>query len=432
LGAVRQFYLELFTMKKVWKKVKGWGNYPSVKAEVITPASVEEVQEVVLQKNTLLARGSGYSYGDSSLHPIIISTKKLNNILAQGKDWIEVEAGVTIAQLLQHIVPQQQFLLVTPGTKGVTIGGAIASDVHGKNHSKEGSFFNTTVSLKLVDKEGKLVACSREQHAELFYACFGGMGLQGVIISAVIRLMPLPSQMMMERQYIAASLPEVFTLMQQYQQAPYLVGWLDLLSKEVRGVVKTGEWNTQAKKTESVNGRRISIPFVFPVAPPRFFFKWYNGRYIAHAQKRPMHTIHFNRFFYPLDSIRNWRYVFGKKGLLQYHFLLPLHVSEAGIAEVVGLVKSSGATCTLAVLKLFGQKNEETPHAFTQGGFNLALDFIYSKSAINLIHLLDKKIHALGGAVYKTKDAVSQLPQSIKTGKFQSMQNQRYERTSKG
>lgn len=416
-------------MKKVRKKVWGWGNYPSVNAEVITPASVEEVLEIVRQKSSLLTRGSGYSYGDSSLHETILSTKGLNKILSQKDDWIEVEAGVTLNQLLRHIVPQQHFLPVTPGTKGITIGGAIASDVHGKNHCKEGSFFNATISLKLITENGELITCSRSQNEDVFYRCFGGMGLQGIIVSAVIRLIPLPSQMIMEQQYMAASIPTFFSLMQQHRQSDYLIGWLDLLGKEVRGIIKTGEWNTHAKKGEKVDRHRLTIPFIFPITPPRFLFKWYNSRYMANAQKRQMHTIHYNRFFYPLDSIKNWRYVFGKKGLLQYHFVLPLHVSETGVTEVVNLVRNSKATCTLATLKLFGKQNTETPQAFTREGYSLALDFINTKAAVDLIHQLDKRIYALGGQIYKTKDAVSQLPDALAAGKFQSMQNQRYERS---
>ncbi len=416
-------------MEKAGKIIYGWGNFPSVKAEVVAPASIPEVQQIVQQYPQLIARGGGNSYGDSSLQQVVLSTNKLTGILAEGKDWIEVQAGLTIDALLQHIVPQKKFLPVTPGTKAVTIGGAIAADVHGKNHVHAGSFFNTVQSLQVVVVSGELVSCSLENNEELFYSCFGGMGLQGIIVSAVIRLMPLPSEWMIERQYFADSVAEMFSLMLQHRQAPYLVGWIDLLSKDTRGIVKTGEWaaddiKDSTKPTEAF----ITIPFRFPIAPPRFLFQWYNKRYLKKALRQPVHHLHYNAFFYPLDSIKNWQYVFGRKGLLQYHFVLPLQSSETGITAVIDKVKNADVVCTLAVLKLFGKGNQETPQAFATEGFNLALDFIRSDAAIALIKELDVIVQGSWGQIYKAKDAVSGLPTPLESGKFQSIQNERYGR----
>ena len=414
-------------MKKRWKKIEGWGAYPAIKAEVYAPLSIIEVQQIVHETTPVLARGSGYSYGDSSLNQTVISTRNLTRILKERENWIEVEAGITLEKLLDYLIAQRRFLGVTPGTRAITIGGAIASDVHGKNHHKAGSFFNITESLVLVNENGAIIKCNRQENAAVFYSCFGGMGLQGIIVSAVILTIPLPSLFIKERQFTARSLPEMFQLMQQHQDAPYLVGWIDLLGKNLSGIVKTGEWNLAVSTVAPHPKKVVTIPFRMPVAPPRFLFRWYNKRYLAKAQKYLLHSIPINEFFYPLDSIRNWRYLFGRKGLLQYHFQLPPAVSETGITAVIEMIRSSKAVCTLAVLKRFGKSNEETPESFARAGFNLALDFIHTKKAVALIQELDKKISALGGRIYKAKDALSSLPSSLKSSKFQSIQNRRYE-----
>jgi decaprenylphospho-beta-D-ribofuranose 2-oxidase len=420
-------------LKTSIKNISGWGNFPVIKATVLQPVSVDEVLQLVKDHTTLIPRGNGRSYGDSSLHTVVVDMKGLNKIINETDNTVEVEAGITIEALLQHIVPQKKFFPVTPGIKSITIGGAIACDVHGKNHLHNGSFFNHTISFKLITEDGNLINCSRIENKEHFLKAFGGMGLSGIIVSAVIAVMPIETTWFKENQAFATSLNEIFTLMEANKNKPYMATWIDMLNKEIKGIIKTGNW---VEEQEYLNGKASivvslrhnkSVPFRFPFALPAFVFKWYNRNYFNKAKKIQSHIIHYNDFFYPLDSIRNWNHVYGPKGLLQYHFVLPLQSSKEGMQKVIALVKKSKATCTLAVMKLFGKPNDETPESFPMEGYNLALDFIQNKYAIVLFPALDCLVKSLGGKVYKTKDALSTLPEPVLlTSKFKSLQNDRY------
>ncbi len=420
-------------MKTILKNISGWGNFPVIKATVLQPVSVEEVLKMVKNFPTLLPRGNGRSYGDSSLHTVVVDMKGFNKIISETNSTIEVEAGITIETLLQHIVPQKKFLPVTPGIKSITIGGAIASDVHGKNHVHHGSFFNHTQSFKLITEDGKLINCSRTENKEHFLKAFGSMGLSGIIVSAVIAVIPIETTWIKEEQAFANSLNQIFTLMEANSQKPYIATWIDLLGKEINGIIKSGSW---VKEQQFIKGKAAivvslghpkSVPFRFPFSLPAFVFKWYNRNYLKKAKKIQNHIIHYNDFFYPLDSIKNWNHVYGPKGLLQYHFALPLQSSKEGIENVIVLVKKSKATCTLAVMKLFGKPNADTPQSFPIEGYNLALDFIHNKQAIFLFSALDLLVKSLGGKVYKTKDAIATLPEPVlSTSKFKSLQNERY------
>ena len=414
------------------QKIRGWGNFPVTKASVLHPSSVEELLQMVAEYPSLLARGNGRSYGDSSLHDTVIDMRGLNRILSETSDTIEVEAGVTLEQILQHIVPKKRFLAVTPGIKSITIGGAVASDVHGKNHLHEGSFYNITDALQIIDEQGRLIQCSRTENASMFYNAFGSMGLQCIIVSATIQLVEIESVWIKEQQVHVKSLEDLFEKMDNHIQSPYLVAWLNLMERETEGIVKLGRW---AAANEVLDGRSLfqlpknsllSVPFRFPIAMPAFLFRWYNRFYLAKAKKNPDHLIHYDQYFYPLDAIKNWNHVYGPNGMLQYHFALPLNESKIGLKKAIDLIQQSKATCTLAVIKRFGKPNAETPQSFPIEGLNLALDFINIKQAQLLIKQLDTLVASLNGRIYKTKDALSSLPSAEKNGKFQSLQNKRY------
>lgn len=420
-------------MKIKFKKISGWGNHPIVKAKVLQPDTIDELIEIVKDTPSLLARGSGMSYGDSSLNNVVVDMKKFNEILYTDNEKIEAQAGITIEQILKNIIPKNRFLPVTPGIKSITIGGAIASDVHGKNHIHDGSFFNHTQSFKLLTGEGKIINCSRLENKEIFVHTFGGMGLQGIIISAVLNLMPIENIWIYEEQQIANSLTEIFSLMENSRNNRYMATWIDLSNKRISGIVKTGNWLAPGnpvndhKPLITLSKKLKSIPFKFPLTIPRFLFRWYNLRYLEKAKKIQSHIIHYNDFFYPLDNIKNWNDVYGPKGIIQYHFVLPLTTAQMGISKVIELIKSSKVICTLAVMKLFGKGNDETPNSFPMEGYNLALDFVNNKNIKQLISDLDNFIYSFDGRVYKTKDALSTIPKAInQTSKFNSLQNERY------
>ena len=422
-------------MTTTTKNISGWGNFPVIKATVLRPDTIAELVQLVKEVPSLLPRGSGRSYGDSSLYHTVVDMKGLNKILVERDGFIKVEGGITIAELLQHIVPQKKFLPVTPGIKSITIGGAIASDVHGKNHLYEGSFFNATHSLQLINEQGEIITCSRTENTEIFGRTFGSMGLCGIIITATIKLINIETTWIQEDQFSAVSFSKIFLLMEAKRKMPFMATWIDLLSKETRGIIKTGGWITDQSNLAGrapmilETGKQKTVPFRLPCPLPAFAFKCFNSFFFNKAKKIPAQIVHFNNFFYPLDSIKNWNHVYGPNGMLQFHFALPLKASERGMEKAIEIVKCSKATCTLAVMKIFGKENTETPFSFPIEGYNLALDFINNKKAIALIGNLDLFVKTLGGKVYKTKDAVSSLPQQISSSsKFNSVQNERYGR----
>ena len=423
----------MYPLKTIIKKISGWGNYPKIKATVYQPVTVEELVEIVKSNTSILARGCGRSYGDSSLSDTVIDMRGLNKIIKEDGSTIQVEAGITLEELNNYLVPKSLFLQVTPGVTAITIGGAIASDVHGKNHIHAGSFFNITESFELVNEDGSILHCSRTENGEQFLKAFGSMGLSGIIISASIKLMPIETTWCREKQFLADSYDSFYNLLEKNKNEPHMVSWADLLNPDFKAVVKTGDWmkknDLPADKPSNVLtvGKVKAIPFTFPFAPPSMVFKRNNKKFFTEAKNNPDSILHFGDFFFPLNKLKNWNRIYGPNGFLQYHFVLAPGFAKKGMEQAIDLVKRSGASCTLCVVKWFGKANEETPEAFPMEGYNMALDFINNQKAKDLARELDQLVKSLGGKIYKTKDAVSTLPLSVQSNtKFNSIQNNRY------
>ncbi len=212
----------------------GWGKYPSINSEIISPHSNESVLTGLPDniQSTLIARGLGRSYGDSSLASHVISTARLDHFINFDKTTglLTCSAGVCLSDVLSVFVPKGWFLPVTPGTKFITVGGAVASDVHGKNHHQEGSFADHVVSLKIVTGTIGITECSRELRSELFYATCGGMGLTGIILEVTFKLKPIQSAYINETIIKAKNLEGVLALFEEYQDRSYSVAWIDCLS----------------------------------------------------------------------------------------------------------------------------------------------------------------------------------------------------------
>ena len=207
-------------------ELSGWGKYPTIASEVLHPLNTEDVLKRISDKahNPLIARGLGRSYGDSALAPHVISTRYLNHLLRfDGSTGVlTCAAGVSFADILLVFVPKGWFPPVTPGTKFVTVGGAIASDIHGKNHHREGSFTDHVSCLKMATVSDGIVECSRERHPELFHATCGGMGLTGIILEATFRLKPIESAYINETTLKAESLEEALELFAIHPQCALL------------------------------------------------------------------------------------------------------------------------------------------------------------------------------------------------------------------
>lgn len=395
-------------------KVTNWGNYPVIDATVHSPSTIEEAKKVVLSSNEIIARGLGRCYGDSSLNHTILSTLRLNHILEFDEQTgiITCEAGVSLAEILEAFVPRGWFLPVTPGTKFVTVGGAIASDVHGKNHHVAGSFSNHVHSIKILLSDGSIVSCSKTEQPDLFWATCGGMGLTGVILEATFQLKKIQTAYIRQRIIKVRNIDEAVEQFEKNQHWTYSMAWIDCLSVDKqlgRSAVILGEHATtdeiRHRFSDPLKPKRhfsASVPIFFPdFVLNTFSVKLFNfARYSTYISGDSF--VDYEPFFYPLDAILEWNKIYGKRGFTQYQFVIPKSNSTEGLKYILQRIAESGEGSFLAVLKLFGK--QEGILSFPQEGYTLALDFPLTQNALSLFNELDYLVTQLGGRLYLTKD----------------------------
>ena len=356
-----------------------------------------------------IPRGAGRSYGDSALAPNTISSRLLNHIthFDEHTGTIRCGAGVTLAELLDLFVPRGWFLHSTPGTKLISVGGAIASDVHGKSHHREGCFSNHVGELTLMLGDGETVTCSRDTHPELFHATCGGMGLTGVILDATFRMRPVKSSYISETTYKAANLDEALTLIEANEGTTYSVAWIDCLStggRLGRSLLMIGDFVDDGR-LDLKRGKPLSVPFDMPgFLLNRYSVTAFNALYYHRVrERRSERIVHFEPFFYPLDSIHDWNRVYGKGGFTQYQFVIPREAGKAGMTSVLNRIAESKRGSFLAVLKAFGKGNDNYL-SFPMEGYTLALDFKIDPGLFPFLEELDRIVLDHGGRLYLSKD----------------------------
>ena len=430
------------------KNIANWGLYPRLKVNEYVPESIEDFQEAIRVSNKTITRGNGRCYGDASLQNDIISTHKWNKFIEFDRDrgFIEVEAGVLLADILEVSVPSGYFITVTPGTKFITVGGAIASDVHGKNHHVDGCFSEHVIYFDLMIESGEILRCSRDQNKELFWATIGGMGLTGVILSARFLLTKIETAHIRNEAIQAKNLDEIFQLFEESESWTYTVAWLDCLQKGDslgKSIMLRGEHAKLNEIPQKLKNNplkikkkpKLNIPFFFPnFALNPWSIKIFNWLYFNKQLKRHVKNIvDYDQFFYPLDMIHNWNRIYGKNGFIQYQFVIPKENGKEGMREILKAIAESGNGSFLVVLKLFGDNNPKAYNSFPLPGYTLALDFKVNSELKKLIENLDLIVEAFGGRIYRTKDAMSNpnltdYLKNIDSSKFESLQNERINR----
>ena len=397
---------------KTLQKISGWANYPIVEAEVTSPQDIEGVRRCILANEQIIARGNGKSYGDASLGHRVISTLGLREILDFDPvaGVISCQAGVLLSDLLPTIVPAGWFFHVTPGIKHITVGGAIASDVHGKNHPLKGCFSDWLVSFELITAEGDIVVCSRHQNTSLFWQTCGGMGWTGIILSACFQLQRVPSSRMRQKTIQCHSLDGLFQAMEQRRPESYAAGWIDTTSKGSRmgqGAVHLAEHLVEDTPIQWLEAPKTNIPVFAP--------KWllnpmsvraFNALYF-HKNKNAEKVVTMDAYFYPLDALRNWNRLYGRRGFIQYQFCLPENNAFDGIRRLLEVVGKSPEVPFLSVLKKHGERASNAVNTFPIKGYSLALDFPRTPTIFRLVEKLDDLVWHLGGKIYLTKDACS-------------------------
>lgn len=390
--------------------ISGWGGYPKHNAQILRPVSIFECKAQLQKYHTLIARGMGRSYGDSANSNIVLQTTYCDHFIAfdTTKGILTAEAGITFRDILKLIIKHGWFLPVTPGTSFVTLGGAIASDIHGKNHHTAGTFSEHVISITILLGTGEVVTTSTTELPDLFHATCGGMGLTGVILSATIQLTSIQSAFITQKTIKAGSLEKVYEAFEENSSATYSVAWIDCLargSKLGRSVLMLGEHYSRGGFDLAVKNP-ITVPTYTPSALlNRTTMRAFNMAYWSKLTHNKIQTISLLQYFYPLDGLGGWNKLYGKNGFVQYQFVLPKTDGLSNMRKILNKISQSDTVSFLAVLKKFGSANNNLL-SFPIDGHTLALDFKMSHSIIDLLHNLDDMVTDMGGRVYLSKDAV--------------------------
>lgn len=377
----------------------------------------DQLSAIVQQSNHFIPRGNGRCYGDASLAEQTINTLKYDKILSfdTANGIFECQSGLMLDQVLEVIVPKGWFLPVTPGTKFITVGGAVGSDVHGKNHHVDGAFSNHIIEMDVMLASGEVITCSPERYTDLFEATCGGMGLTGLVTRVKFRLKKIETSYIRQKQIKAANLEEIIRLFDEYKHYTYSVAWIDCLKKGKhfgRSILILGEHAKvdelpEKKKKDPLklpSRKQITFPFNLPSwVLNSFTVKLFNFLYYGKNLKREINNVvSYEPFFYPLDAILHWNRGYGKKGFVQYQFVLPLHAKQ-GLIEILNRISDRGLGSFLAVLKIFGR--QDSLISFPAEGYTLALDFPVRKGLFEFLDELDQVVLQYGGRLYMSKDA---------------------------
>lgn len=360
---------------------------------------------------SLAAYGNGRSYGDSCHNQTgtLVDMRTMNRILdfdpATGV--LKAEAGVLLSDIIDRVVPHGWFPAVVPGTRFVTLGGAIANDIHGKNHHRRGSFGCHVAGFTLLRSDGVESNCSREANGDLFAATIGGLGLTGLILTATIRLMKVTAADMVERVERFDRIRDYFDRAEQADaENEYAVAWIDQLAGG-RGLLLTANHASEPGDEERA-GRRLGVPFQPPVnllSKPflrLFNMAYFHGKGRSAAPRRSG----YQGFFFPLDGVADWNRLYGPKGLLQHQSVIPFETARDAVPELLAAATRSGHGSFLTVLKRFGSIASPGMMSFPRPGYTLTLDFPNAGEAtLALLNTLDRITVSAGGGVNAYKDA---------------------------
>lgn len=412
-------------LKAETRTLSGWGRTNPVSAQLVQPATLEQLQELVrgAPPRSLIARGLGRSYGDAAQlkDGTVIELPAFERIdLDPVSGTVTAGAGVSLDQILRVIVPAGFFLPVTPGTRNVTVGGAIAADVHGKNHHVDGSFGNHVQRLLLVDGTGTLRELTPSgrgnvDEAQFFWATVGGMGLTGVIVEATFSLIPITSSLISVDTTRYRDLESLMVAMVEADaKYRYSVAWVDSLDPRGRGVVTCGDHSP----VEQLSADQQADPLAYdpkalasapPFLPGGLLNNWtvraFNEAWYRKAPKQRGGELQaIAPFFHPLDGVQDWNRIYGPAGFLQYQFAVPNEAAHL-VPRTLDALRQVGAPSFLTVLKRFGPSNP-APLSFPIPGWTLAADVPAAvPGLLRVLDQLDEEVAAAGGRLYLAKDS---------------------------
>jgi decaprenylphospho-beta-D-ribofuranose 2-oxidase len=399
--------------------LSGWGNIPRTSNKVMYPRDARDLF-TVLQHDQVLSRGLGRSYADQATNTnhLVLKMEMMNHFLAfdAEKGILQCEAGVSLDDIIRHFAPRGWFPMITPGTKYITIGGAIANDVHGKAHHADGSFVNCVYDFTVMLADGAVLRASRDENPDLFWASFGGLGLLGVILTATLQLRKIETTYFKQKAVAARNLDEMIQAIddsdKEYSSS---VAWIDPMAKGKRlgrGVLTMGnhallsDLPAKLAKDPLKLGKKplITVPFYLPGFILNKFTVSLLDIALYWMQKSAPAISHYDKFFYPLDMINEWNRGYGKRGFIQYQFVIPIESGKENIRSILTEITNSDCIPFLNVLKKFG-KGQGGLLSFPFEGYTFAIDFPITKPLKPFTEKLDKMVLEMGGRIYLGKDA---------------------------
>ncbi len=400
------------------RPVSSWGRLSAAPHHVQAlsdPASIDLRQRDDAQPG--LAFGMGRSYGDVCLNPggRLWDTSGLDHLVAFDRQTgrLACEAGMLLRDIQRLCIPQGWMLAVSPGTQMVTVGGAIANDVHGKNHHRAGTFGEHLLGLKLLRTDGEQIDCGPDQRADWFAATVGGLGLTGLILEAEIQLSAVAGPWLESESLAYRGVDEFFALASSSEADwEYTVSWFDCLSRDHRGLFLRANHTAGVAGTEPAR-RQLAVPFVPPLSlVNRASLKVFNAAWYQLGRRKAHKLEHYESFFYPLDNVRDWNRMYGPRGFFQYQCVLPADSSRDAVRAMLDEIARSGEGSFLAVLKTFGARPATGLLSFPMPGATLALDFpSRGQHTETLFARLDAVVAEAGGRLYMAKDA--RMPRAL-------------------
>lgn len=398
----------------IHKDISGWGRVPRIRAE---ERSGEDLERLSAGADITLARGLGRSYGDSSL-PVTggaaLSSVRADRVISfdETTGLLRAEAGFSLHELYKLFLPRGYFTPVSPGTQFVTLGGMVASDVHGKSHHRDGTFGAHVTSLEVRVADGRVVTCSPTIEPELFRATIGGMGLLGTILEVEVRLVRVPSPWIYRE---STRMPDIDAFIVALKEAaplwPQTVGWIDCVStgKDLgRGILMKGRWaEPDEAPSEAPEPRnRFTVPFDLPsflLGP--LTVRAFNALYYAkHGARELRGVLHPESYFYPLDKVGGWNRLYGSKGITQYQCVLPNDAGPGAARRFLEVLVRHGGASPLCVIKDCGPEGLGLL-SFPKPGISIAVDIPVRETTQALVDALNEQVLKEGGRIYLAKDA---------------------------
>ncbi len=411
--------------------LSGWGRYPRQPGRLLTPATPEDARALLPALDGVIARGNGRSYGDAAAGTrATLATGSLDRFRAfdPATGDLTVEAGTLLSEIIDAFLPRGFFPTVVPGTRFVTVGGAIAADVHGKNHGRDGGFGRHVRSLRLALADGTVLRTAPDENAEIFRATIGGMGLTGLILDATIRLRPIETTWIRQQTLVAPDLTACLALLDRADAEEYSVAWIDALARGPalgRSLVFIGSHLPAGDPALSGRTRGTATPLRPPalqvpadlplLALGRRRGAAFNAFYfhLGRRKARAPALVPLGSYFFPLDGIGGWNRLYGPKGFVQYQCVLPTDRAAPVLATILERVAHAGQASFLAVLKKL--RPGDGLLSFPMDGYTLALDFPVCDALFPFLDSLDADVAAVGGRLYLAKDA-RQSPAMVAAG----------------